>query len=394
MSPEQKPQNGVCYQMAAPVLDGKANAAWAALPPRYLNDWRTGAKPKAATWFKLGYDATHLYLLARCEDPNVAAIKATSKQGDTTVYADDCIELHISFDPVRNLRYQLDVNSKGVTQSIKHTLNEGGADVLDLDWKCEGLKAAASVDAAGWTVEMAVPFSSIGGTAKEGEIFAANIARAVYSGGDGIQPVELQAWSATTEGFADGRYFGKFIMSNPDASATWFNEQTPPPNPVLFKVDKDNPWTVVPGAIKAVADRDSVHYDLQAPQVDKKGRVYAGFSVKIDPALDPSSIAGIEMAYTKTNPDVMLELLFYYTAADGKNYSGYWLPSQYGDGSAVPQLFLGRFKEANLSNHPAPVKINSVTVYAVIEGAKTPASADFSMQWIRLTKDSLVRGEA
>jgi hypothetical protein len=35
------------------------------------------------------------------------------------------------------------------------------------------------------------------------------------------------------------------------------------------------------------------------------------------------------------------------------------------------------------------VKINSVTVYAVMEGAKTPAEAEFAVQWIRLAKDSL-----
>jgi hypothetical protein len=395
MSPEQKPRNGVCYHMAsAPQIDGSGtDAAWAALPPRYLNDWRTGEKPKAQTWFKLGHDDKNLYLLARCDDPNVAKIKADSKQGDTTVYADDCIELHLTFEADRSQRYQIDVNSKGVTQTIKHTLNEGGVDVLDLAWNCAGLAAGAKVDDKGWTVELAIPLSSVGGKDVAGSIFAANIARAVYSGGDGTNPVELQAWSATTEGFADGRYFGRLVMSTPDAAATWFNEQTPPPNPVLLKVDKDNPWTVAPGAIKAVADRDSVRYDLQAPQIDEKGRIYAGFSVKLDPALDPSSIAGIEMSSTKTNPDVMLELLFQYIADDGKSYSGYWIPSQYGDSSAVPQLFLGRFKEANLSNHPAPVKITNVTVYAVMEGAKTPATTDFTLQWIRLTKDSLVKNE-
>ncbi|MGE5532410.1 MAG: hypothetical protein ACM3VW_09870, partial [Bacteroidota bacterium] len=246
----------------------------------------------------------------------------------------------------------------------------------------------AKVDDKGWTAEVAIPLASIGGKGAAGTAFAGNIAREKYSGGDGNEPDELQAWSATQNGFDDGKYMGRMIMTDSDASATWFNEQTTPPAPALLKVDKDNPWKVAPGAITAVPEQDSVRYVMKVPQVDEKGRVYAGFSIKPSNPVSPDQIAGIELAYTKANPDVMLELIYNYTAADGKDYSNYWLPSGFGDGSAVPRVFLGRFSEGN-ETKPAPVKINSVTVYAVMEGAKTPADTDFSVQWIRLAKDSL-----
>lgn len=386
MRPAQKPREGVCYRMAAaPAVDGDGGeAAWKALPPYYLNDWRSGKKPKAATWFKIGYDDANLYVLARCEDPDVAKLKALSKLRDDAVYADDCVEIHLTFDPVRSQRHQVIVNSKGVVQDLKHTLNEGGADVPDQSWDCAGVVTGAKVDEKGWTVEVAIPLSSIGGKVADGSAFAANVAREKYSGGDGENAEELQAWSATQNGFDDGKYFGRLAMSDGDIAATWFNEQSAAPRAVLLKVDKDNPWTVAPDAMAMVPAQDCVRYVMKAPKVDEKGRIYAGFSIKLDPPIDPGKIKAIEMAYTKPSPDVMLELIYNYTAADGKDYSNYWLPSQYGEGSAVPRVFAGRLDEANEATKPAPVKVNSLTVYAVMEGAKTPAETEFSVQWIRV----------
>ncbi|MHB8993918.1 MAG: DUF4838 domain-containing protein [Armatimonadota bacterium] len=391
MRPAQKPREGVCYRVsAAPAVDGSGEeAAWKALPPSYLNDWRSGKKPKAATWFKLGYDDTNLYVLARCDDPDVAKLKTLAKLRDESVYADDCVELHLTFDPIRSERYQIIVNSKGVVQDLSHTLNEGGADVPNMTWNCPGVVTGAKVDDKGWTVEVAIPFASIGGKAAAGGEFAANIAREKYSGGDGNDADELQAWSATQNGFDDGKYFGRLIMTEGDAFATWFNEQTTPPSPALLKVDKDNPWTVAPGAMTAVAVQDHVRYVMKVPQVDEKGRVYAGFTIKPPTPISADEICGIEVGFTKPNPEVMFELIYNYTAADGKDYSNYWLPSPYGDGSGAPRVYLGRFAEANDAAKPKPVKINSVTIYAVMEGGKTPADTDFSMQWIRLAKDSL-----
>lgn len=391
MNPAQKPKDGVCYRLSeAPTIDGSGEeAAWKALPPYYLNDWRSGKQPKAATWCKLGHDDANLYVLARCEDPNVAKLKAVSKQHDESVYADDCIELHLTFDPLRNLRYQIIVNSQGVVQDLKHTQREGGADVPDLSWNCAGIVTGAKVEEKGWTVEVAIPLASVGGKAAAGTAWAANVCREKYSGGDGTEADELQAWSATQNGFDDGKYFSRLIMSDGDARAFWFGEQTTAPTPALLKVDKDNPWKVAPDTIKAVAEQDRVRYVMSAPKVDDKGRIYAGFSLKLDPPVAADQIGGIEMVYTKANPEVMLELIYYYTGADGKEYSNYWLPSTYGDGNPVPQLFFGRLAESNEPGKPAPVKLNRLTVYAVMEGAKTPADAEFSVQSIRLTKDSL-----
>lgn len=282
------------------------------------------------------------------------------------------------------------MNSRGVIQDLAHTLNEGGVDVVDMTWNCEGLVTGAKVDDKGFTVEMSIPLAAVGGKAASGSQFFANIAREKYSLADSEQGDELQAWSATQGGFDDGKYFGRLVMTDGDAAATFFNQQSTPPGPALLKVDKDNPWTVAPGAIQAVPEGDCVRYVMKAPKVDEKGRVYAGFNLKFDPPIDVAQVAGVELAYTKPSRDVMLELLFNYTAADGKDYGNYWLPSQYGEGNAAPQLFVGRFDEANEEGKPAPVKLNSVTVYAVMEGGKTPAETEFAVRWVRVGKDLLL----
>lgn len=395
--PADKPRDGVCYRVPAPpTIDGVASdAAWQPLPPYYLGNWRTGAKPKAATWFKLGHDDSRLYVLARCEDPEVGKLRALCRQHDEAVYSDDCVEVHLSFDPTRGQRYQILVNSRGVVQDLSHTLNEGGVNVSDQSWDCEGLQQAAQVDGGGYTVELSIPLAEVGGGAAAGKtgagsVFYANIGREKYSGGDGGAAQELQSWSATQTGFDEGRYFGRVVLSAGDAAATFFGEQTTPPAPALLKVDKDNPWRVAPGAMEAVPDRDSVRYTFRAPKVDDKGRVYAGFSVKLEPPVPADQVAGIEMAYTKASPDVMLELIYNYTAADGKDYSNYWLPSPYGAGSNLPQVFFGRFGETP-EERPAPVTLKGLTVYAVMEGAKTPAESEFTMRWLRLTRYPLAR---
>jgi hypothetical protein len=65
------------------------------------------------------------------------------------------------------------------------------------------------------------------------------------------------------------------------------------------------------------------------------------------------------------------------------------LPSCYGESSAVPQLLLGRLREANDDGKPAPATIKAVTAYAVMAGAKSPADAEFAVLWIRPARDSL-----
>ena len=385
-----RPSKGVCYRSkGTPVVDGDAtDGVWAGQPLHFLNDWRTGAKPKASTWFRMGYDDAFLYVLVRCDDPNAAGIRAACKERDGAVYLDDCIELHLTFEPEKTRRTQILVNSIGTVQDFQHTLNEAGVDVNDLSWDCDGLVAAARVDDGGYTVELGIPLTAIGGAPKAGDVFHANVCRERYSGSE---RAELQAWSTTQGAFADGKYFGRIVMAENDAWRRFFNAETQSPATVLYKVDKEHPWTPDRDAIRAIPEQDHVRYEIACPKVADEGRVYAGFSVPVDPPVDVSQHPFAEIAFRKADHDLMLELIYEYVDAEGKDARNYFIFSSWGDGTPAPQLFTRRLAEGHHRDRPAPRLLKRVTVYAVVSGAKTPNESDFAIHWIRICNDTLER---
>ena len=390
--PAQRPRETVCYKLSsAPTIDGDAgDAAWTGLPMNYLNGWQSGKKPKAATWFRLGYDDANLYLLARCEDPNVATLRANTRQHDGAVYTDDCIELHLSFDRDRRRRYQIVVNSRAATQDLQYFLNEFGADISDMTWDCAGLVSAATVDDKGWTAELQVPLASVGGRCNSGTALYANVAREKYSASPDEAADEMQAWSRTQGSFASGKHFGKIMLTDRDGFSLYFNEQTPPPAPVLLKVDKDNPWTVAPDTIRATVEQDRLRLDMASPQVDaKEGRTYAGFSVQLDPPVDALLAPYAEVAFSKPDQEVLLELIYYYVGVDGKDYSNYFILSTFGEPHASLQLSTRRWTQAHEAAKPAARQIKGLTLYAVVEGARTPRETSVTLERIRLCKDPL-----
>ena len=388
MTAAQRPREGVCYRVeAAPAIDGDAaDPAWEELPAHFLNEWRTGVAPKAKTWFRMGYDDEALYLVARCDDPDAADLRAVCQERDSEVYLDDCVELHLTFDADRAQRYQMLVNSLGAVLDLRNTLNEAGVDVSDRGWDCQGVEAAGKRDDGGFTVELKVPLASVGGASDRSVVYA-NICREKYSGGEGGVPAGLQSWSATQGAFAEGRYFGKLRLVDRDGWSLFFGQETIPPRPVLYKVDAANPWTLTPDAIRAVADQDAARYLMQCPQVDEKGRTYGGFGVKLDPPVDAVAFPSVEMLFTKPSPDVMLELIYNYVDEKGKEGHAYFLPSTYGEGGAAPRVFVGRFTEGMEPSAGTPRFIKSLTVYGVVEGGKTPLETEFSLNWIRVCHD-------
>ena len=388
-----RPRNGVCYRLKeAPVVDGDSrDVAWAGRPLHFLSDWRTGAKPKAATWFRMGYDDTALYFLVRSDDPAANRIRAACRDRDGDVYRDDCIELHLTFDSTKSQRMQILVNSIGTVQDFSHTLNEAGVDVGDLTWDCDGLVASAKADGKGYSVEVKIPLASIDGAAKPGTLFHANVCRERYSGSDDGAPAQLQAWSTTQGAFCDGKYFGRIVLAESDAWSRFFNVETSLPAPVLYKVDSKNPWTLSREAIKAVPEQDRVRYEIVCPTVETKGRVYAGVSFPLDPPVDVSHHSYAEVLFRKADPDVMLEMIYTYVGDDGKDSRNYFILSAWGDGTQAPQVFSRRLTEGAHRDRPAPKLLKQVTIYAVVPGAKTPTNCDFDLRWIRVCKDTLCR---
>lgn len=390
LRPAQKPRQAVCYRLAsAPAIDGDgSDEAWKALPVYYLGNWRSGSRPKAETTFRLGYDDKFLYVLARCDDPNPAKLRAQATTRDGDVYADDCIEVHVTFDRNKSQRYQIIVNSKNVVQDLEYFLNEGGADIADSGWDCKGLVTGAKVDDKGFAIEMSIPLTSLGGAAKPGSLFYANLAREKYSAStERGQADEMQSWCATQNGFSDGKYFGRVLMSEGDGYSRFFSAQTAPPGTVLYKVNAENPWVNTPEAIKAVGNMDATQFLMKCPDVGPKGRTYGGFGVKPAQPLDVTAWPALEICFSKPNPNLMLEAIFSYTAEDGKDYSNYFIFSTFGEVNNAPVVFSAPFKEAHEREKAAPKTIKSITIYGVVEGEKTPLDCDYSINWVRVCKN-------
>ena len=202
---------------------------------------------------------------------------------------------------------------------------------------------------------------------------------------------QLQAWSTTQGAFCDARYFGRIVFAETDVWCHFFNAETSCPAPVAYKAEPNRPWKLTRGAITAGPEQDSIHYSLKCPETAPEGRVYAGVTFTLKPPVDVSRHPYAELVFTKVNPDVMLELIYGYVDADGKEDSNYFLPSRWGDGTPVPQVFIGRLDEGHQRDRPHPKLLKTLTVYSVVKGGKTPMDCDFSLRWLRICSEPLYR---
>lgn len=151
-----------------PVIDGALDAAsWAvAAGPgcfSMLNGGLASVQPEILACF----DADNLYIAAHLPLPAGRAPKATAKERDGQVWADDALELFL--DPIGEggPYYQLIVNARGTRYDARGR---------DAGWNANW-QAVAATTADGWCVEIAIPFAALGTVCpKDGTTWAANFA--------------------------------------------------------------------------------------------------------------------------------------------------------------------------------------------------------------------------
>lgn len=147
------------------AIDGRldepawATAAEVALPFEVAPGENTPAP--VATLCRLTYDRRNLYLGCRAEDPDPAAIRARLTDRDQ---ADDDDLIGLRLDPFHDRRraFEFYVNPLGVQIDLfRDDLgNDRMGDNEDLAWDAIW-DAAGGITAAGYEVEMAIPFSSL-----------------------------------------------------------------------------------------------------------------------------------------------------------------------------------------------------------------------------------------
>lgn len=134
---------------------------------------RFGGKPaEQQTSFRLLYDDRNLYISATCREPQPERMAAKIKERDRNVFTDDCVEVFLAPE-TGGKYYHIAVNVTGIVYD---------ALVQDKSWN-GSYQASARKGADTWTLEMAVPFSTLGvGGVKPGTRWNFNICRERYAG--------------------------------------------------------------------------------------------------------------------------------------------------------------------------------------------------------------------
>lgn len=187
-----------------PVVDGRLDdPAWAkvtALEPFVALASRPD-KLTADTRASVTCDATALYLAVRCQEPKPESARAGgAAHDDAGIWQGDVVELLISAPGGTVPFAHFMVNPKGLAWDARHTPD------VDLTYTPAWERAAATADGA-WSVEMAIPWSSLGMAApKPGTALRANLCR------QRAGAHELSAWSPMAEGFLEHELFGTWTF--------------------------------------------------------------------------------------------------------------------------------------------------------------------------------------
>ncbi|MCC6443996.1 MAG: hypothetical protein IT210_11145 [Armatimonadetes bacterium] len=193
-------------QDTPPVIDGKLDdILWQTIKPLepFLPALASGQeKTQAKTTAQVAYDSGFLYTAFRCEEPQVDKLAVSGEKRDDSLWMGDVVELFIAQADNPERFYQFMVNPKGVL--MDQTVSDK---VGDLTFSPD-VKYAAARGEKEWTVEMAVPWSAIGGPPQPGERRRANTGRE-------RQPTpELSTWSQVITEFLSPGQFGEWTFGS------------------------------------------------------------------------------------------------------------------------------------------------------------------------------------
>ncbi len=156
------------------AVDGKMNEeSWKNAKPADMVSIKEGEKPKVKTLVRVLYDDKNLYIFFECEEPEISRLRTVATAEKLSLlWRDDEVEIFLDPEGERKNFFQILVNAAGVIQDIRRT---GG--LADSNW-ASGAKSATGRYDKGWTVEMAIPLSSLGVTAPDTKAFwVANFCR-------------------------------------------------------------------------------------------------------------------------------------------------------------------------------------------------------------------------
>ena len=163
-----------CIRINADLnVTGKADETlWKKAKEVKLTEDETGNPGRYNTTVKMLYNSTHLFIAFECADDSVWG---TFTQRDAQIFTEECVEVFLC--PSGKIRQYYEINVSplntvfdAVIFNMK-TVQKGGGLRSWTDFICEGMTTKVSVNGVigksgskGWTVEYAIPFTSIIGS--------------------------------------------------------------------------------------------------------------------------------------------------------------------------------------------------------------------------------------
>ncbi len=194
----------VIEKMAAPAIDGRvAPEEWkaAAVVDEFAENVGNGV-PKAQTRAWVGYNDTTLFIAMVCKEPLPDKIVARDfgERQDPPIWVNECIEIFVNpqADRASYLHFLVDILNQ------RH-------DALGSDFYGYNPEWTTAVQRSdtGWSVEMAIPFLSLGVEApKVGDVWYGNLCR------ERKAEMELSAWHATFGAFSAPGRFGTWVFDS------------------------------------------------------------------------------------------------------------------------------------------------------------------------------------
>jgi hypothetical protein len=199
------------------AVDGRLDEfTWAALPRmgRFIN---IQGGEEALTQATMAWDDDYLYAAFACAD---AAGWGTLMERDAELWNEEVVEVFLDPDGDGKNYAELEVSPHNVVVDLLIPA-PGGLSAGDAkQWNIEGLRTAVAKSAAGWTVEIAIPWKSLAaaGVSDKPSIGARwrvgmyRIERPTPRQRTGAD--QLLAWSQTTRNFHEPQRFGwvEFVL--------------------------------------------------------------------------------------------------------------------------------------------------------------------------------------
>ncbi|MFH1570493.1 MAG: sugar-binding protein [Gemmatimonadota bacterium] len=183
-----------------PQIDGELDdPAWQAVRPLepFLARAFTGSEQAGVpTEARVAYDGDALYVALRCAEPEPGELRSAGSRRDDALWNGDTVELFLSQGADAAPYFHLIVNPGNARWDGDSSL-EGDNAAWDAAWQ-----SATAVGPNAWTVELAIPWSSVGGRPAAGSARRANLCRQRVSSG------EISSWSTVVQGFLEPQRFG------------------------------------------------------------------------------------------------------------------------------------------------------------------------------------------